>query len=228
MTPVALLELRLRQARASEAAHYRRGSILAKSNTWLTLIVTVTTAFVGSSLFALVGQRATDPWKLTLASMGLVAAVLAGLQRALNLGQEGERNRATGAKWERIFNTAVDALTETSDEQALRTALANITKSIDAVVADSPQLPQRAFYRAGLQRIYDELAAEASVATRSAALPLREPGLLGQLLGSLWRRSAKRSGSAAAGTAGPTTSGKGPHARRGPLARKSGRRADPS
>jgi ABC-type cobalamin transport system ATPase subunit len=147
----------LRQARASQRAHYELGSTLAHQNALLTATVVVSSTVVGSSLFGLLAKSPGVWWKLGLALASAASAVLLAVQRSLNLADKAERHRASGSNWQRVLNKASAASTYPPGSKRLLTAVDELEKMIDEVVASSPQIPEKKFLAVGLKSIYDEL-----------------------------------------------------------------------
>jgi hypothetical protein len=157
MTPRQLIILWLKQAEASEKAHYKRGSRLTSYSALLTVAAVGSSTVVGSSLFALLNQSAGFRTKLALAIASAAAALLVAIHRTLGLAEKAERNREAGSGWERIRNKAVAALT--LPETELPTKVKELEAMIDDLVQRSPQIPQRTFNRVGLGKVYEELEA---------------------------------------------------------------------
>jgi hypothetical protein len=157
MTPRHLVGLWLRQARASQRAHYELGSTLANQNALLTATVVVSTTVVGSSLFGLLAKEPGVWLKLGLALASAVSAILVAVQRSLNLADRAERHRASGSNWQRVLNKASAASTYPAGSKRLLAAVDELEKMIDDVVASSPQIPEKKFLYVGLKPIYDEL-----------------------------------------------------------------------
>jgi hypothetical protein len=131
---------------------------LATASALLTGAVVVATTVVGSSLFGLLGsQHTTHDWKLGLAITSALAAVIVAVQRTLGFHEQAERNRATGAKWQRVLNKATVALTYSDGDPRLDKAIEELEAMIDEVVAGSPQISEHYFKKKGidLQEVYD-------------------------------------------------------------------------
>jgi hypothetical protein len=157
MTERELLGLWWRLARASEKVHYKIGSRLAWCNSLLTAVVVVASTVVGSSLFSLLSKHTSNSWKLGLAVASVVSAVLVAVQKSLGLGDAAEKNRSTGSGWQRVLNKCTTALTIPDGDPRLTVAIAELEKMNDEVVANSPQIPERAFKNSELAEIYAEL-----------------------------------------------------------------------
>lgn len=158
MNEVELLKLWRERANKSAAAHYRVASSRFYWNRWLSAIVVFATTFVGSGLAVTLSKQNSQFVEATLAVLGVLAAILAGLQRVLSLAEMAERHRAAGAHWDAIFNSM--CLLAASGTAPPMACLEELKKEMDDLVARSPSIPEGMFKKVSLKDTYARLSEE--------------------------------------------------------------------
>lgn len=143
------------RARRSSSAHYQLAALYGWINTVLTIVVIVLTTFVGSSVFAT--RQDHGAWQWVLGGMSVLAAIVAGVQRAMHLSELAERHREAGAGWDKLFNEITLARAEHAPPERV---LERVTREMAALVDKSPYIPQHRFEKAQLAETYDELLGE--------------------------------------------------------------------
>ncbi len=158
MTPVDLLTAWQERAQKSSEVHYRISSRWIKWNTFMTIVVVLASAVVGSALFSRTGAGSGGPSEWALGIVSVVTAGVAGLQRALGLAEAAERHRGAGARWDEIFNRICILLTQFDrDSPSLKGDLVDVERRMSVLVKESPTIPQRWFEKVNLIATYERL-----------------------------------------------------------------------
>lgn len=159
MGPFDLLLLWRERAQKSSEVHYKVASATMRWNARLSIAVVVVSAFVGSAMFATLNETIPEQLRWVLALASVAAAVLAGLQRVLALGEQGEKHRWAGSKWDEIFNRICILLTQYDSVNAPpKDVLDSLEKQMSDLVAKSPFIPQRWFEKVSLVKTYARLS----------------------------------------------------------------------
>jgi hypothetical protein len=152
-----LVDLWGKRARFSEAAHYDIAAAYIRRNLWLAHSVVVLSAVTGSGFFASVSTTAPKPTRFIFGAFGLLAAVLAALNRSLRYGERAEENRQAGARWARIVNSTetLHATLASGDSPAdIHAQITKLGAAMTGITQHSPSIPQRFFALNGLGQTY--------------------------------------------------------------------------
>jgi len=151
-----LVNLWGKRARRSEAAHYGIAASYLRRNQFLSFTVIALSAITGSGIFATLSTTEPKPTRFAFGVIGILTAVLAGMNRSLRYGERAEENRQAGARWAPVVNSAEKLLTrlavDPSDEVAKQIDI--LKGQIDDVSQRSPSIPQAFIKKNGIMDAY--------------------------------------------------------------------------
>lgn len=133
------------RAWAAQIAHYRVASRLRGYNVWLGLPVVIFTTAVGTSLFATLNQPDLDLWlRVTVGSISVVAAILAGIQTFLSFAKRADQH-AVAADWYASIRRKIEQQVNTprkgrSDPKKF---LDEVRKDMNTVGSQFPEVGER-------------------------------------------------------------------------------------
>jgi hypothetical protein len=140
------------RARRSESAHYQTAARYARYHTVLTSASVVLSSVTASGLFASRGSSA--PYRVTFGVLGILAAVVAGIDRGQRFAERSEQHRSSGAQWAVIVNATEELTLRPSSQKVSERDFDELRKRMDETTAHSPQLPQTAFVRNEVEDTY--------------------------------------------------------------------------
>lgn len=151
---------RLRAHRKARS-HYLAASHDQQMNTLLGVPVVITTAVVGTTIFATVSQQPNPTLQIAAGLLSLLAASLAALQTFFKYAERSEKHRTAGASYATIFRR-LDmfklrlAQTERQEASHILAELEAILAQIDQLEKDSPSVPDRFYDRAVQEQTEDK------------------------------------------------------------------------
>jgi hypothetical protein len=112
----------------------------------------VLSSVTASGLFA--SRTTSGPYHVTFGVLGILAAIVAGLDRSQRYAERGEQHRVAGAAWAVIVNE--------TEELVLRRRVAGLSehdldalrKRMDETTQRSPSVPQGVFDEEKLEETY--------------------------------------------------------------------------
>lgn len=131
-----------KRARESQHAHYNSVKPLVRANYFLGVPVTILTSLVGTSLFATLEKTQTDPkFRLAIAMISVLAAVLAGLQTFLRFSERAEKHRSAGARYGALRRDieVMQAAGAPFDPAQIET----LKEKMNSLSTDAPEIPPR-------------------------------------------------------------------------------------
>lgn len=150
--PEQLVALWCKRARRSESAHYQTAARYSVNHTVLTTAAVVLAAVTASGLFASDSRSAA--YRVTFGVLGILAAVVAGLDKGQRFAERSEQHRAAGARWAVIVNATEELRLRPTTQRISERDFNDLRKRMDDTTAHSPQLPQSIFVRNGLEDTY--------------------------------------------------------------------------
>jgi hypothetical protein len=140
-----------KRARRSESAHYQAAARLELWHSLLTGAAVVLSAVTASGLFAS-SKTSGGPYRVTFGVLGILAAVVGGLDRGQHFAERSEKHRQAGALWAVIVNNTEELSLAT--HKLTQRDFDGLSKLMDDTTSKSPQLPQRIFIRSELEATY--------------------------------------------------------------------------
>jgi hypothetical protein len=141
------------RARRSESAHYQTAAKYSVYHSLLTGATVVLSAITASSLFASHGHN-SGVYHVSFGIVGIMAAIVAGLDKGQRYAERSEQHRTAGAAWAVIVNTTEELVLRPSHRPISRHDFDGLSKKMDDTTAHSPQLPQAVFIGNGLEASY--------------------------------------------------------------------------
>jgi hypothetical protein len=118
---------------------------------WLGSPAAVFSAIVGTSVFAALGNEAPSgiKYKLAVAAISIVSAILTGLSTFLNLSERAEKHRSAGVRYKEVIRELerVLAVGLTGLTQADPSLVVGIQKRLDDLEDSAPIVPERIYDR---------------------------------------------------------------------------------
>jgi hypothetical protein len=150
--PEPLVGLWSDRARRSEAAHYQTAARYSLYHSVLAFGAVALSAVTASGLFAST-KHTNGPYRVTFGVLGILAAVVAGLDRGQRFAERSEQHRAAGAKWAVIVN-ATEELSLRPPHRLSAKDFDAMRSQLDDTTGHSPALPQWVFDRNRLGECY--------------------------------------------------------------------------
>lgn len=147
--PLPLLkewQSRLREARL---VHYEAAKYYSRYNQWLGIPVVVLSTFVGTSVFAALGQSIDIRVQIVVGLCSVAAAMLAGVQTFFRFAERAEKHRAVAVQYAAL-NREIEELLAFGGE-ASREYISALRKRIDDLGKDAPSTPNWLWERAKKQ-----------------------------------------------------------------------------
>jgi hypothetical protein len=134
-------------------AHYKAADISSEWNNRLGIPVIITTAIVGTAIFATLSSNPDITWKIVAGIISLLAATLSALQTFFKFAEAMERHRTAGAAYGAIRRDIELFLLKYSEAKGDARSLAlqeleRLTSKLSELASGSPRIPDRAFHRA--------------------------------------------------------------------------------
>jgi conflict system pore-forming effector with SLATT domain len=150
--PDRLVALWCKRARRSESAHYQTAARYSRNHSLLTGATVVLSSVTASGLFA--SHNSSTTYKVTFGVLGILAAVVAGLDKGQRYAERSEQHRAAGARWAVIVNGTEELMLRATAHRVTDRDFNALRKLMDDTTAHSPQLPQNIFIRNDLEDTY--------------------------------------------------------------------------
>lgn len=126
--------------------HDRAARQLDRKRLWLGAISTVFSAVVGASVFTALKEGATDEWKVILAMISIVSAILTGLTTFLNPSERAEKHRSAGVRYKAMIRELERMLSGGAVNSAISpSVLEEIQRKLDELEESAPIVPERIF-----------------------------------------------------------------------------------
>jgi hypothetical protein len=149
--PAELVERWGKRARRSESAHYQAAARLELWHALLTGTAVVLSAVTASGLFASSGHN-SGAYRIFFGVLGILAAIVGGLDRGQRFAERSEKHRQAGAMWSVVVNNTEEFSLTT--HRLVKSDFDGLRKVMDDTTSRSPQLPQRIFVRSELEATY--------------------------------------------------------------------------
>ena len=126
--------------------HDRAARRLDRERLWLGASAAGLAALVGTSVFAALEKEAPLYWKVLLAMIGILSAVLSGLSTFLNLPERAEKHRTAGVRYKAMIRE-LERIISGEVNPALITAAAvtELQKRLDDLEENAPIVPERIY-----------------------------------------------------------------------------------
>jgi hypothetical protein len=137
----------LKRAREAQMSHYDMATLLLKRSRGFGILVTAVTAFVGTSVFASLDvANVSRTVTIALGVVSAAAAALSALQTFLRDAERSERHRWAGARYGAL-RRHIEALLATGVQAHGALELDSLRDELDRLAEDSPNVPERRFFR---------------------------------------------------------------------------------
>jgi hypothetical protein len=134
----------------------------ARLNTWLGVPVVVTSAIVGTTIFATLSKEPVE-WKIVTGLLSVAAAVLAALQTFFRHAEASEKHRAAAGNYAALFRSFDILRLRIATEGAARGGAIQgqegLVREWDKIERESPDVPDRLYGQAVREERADPEAA---------------------------------------------------------------------
>ena len=141
------------RARTTEKVHYRIATTYAFFRNAISLAIVILSAFTASTLFATLSNTHSS-WKIALAIVSILAAVLAGIDRSTGFATRAENHRRAGADWCPIVNSIERARAQLPQHPVPSADIDKIDAEMAETTKKSPYIPEHYFKRYKLGATY--------------------------------------------------------------------------
>lgn len=133
-----------RRARESQFIHYECGVFFSRLNYLLGIPAMILSTAVGTAVFASLEKDVSGNMRIVVGLVSITAAVLASLQTFLKFSERADRHRSTGSGYGAIRRSLEYLKTfPPAEEEALKRAVEDIKKQMDALAKEAPEVPSR-------------------------------------------------------------------------------------
>jgi len=132
-----------RRARESQFAHYEAVKPLVRANYALGVAAVTLSTFAGTSLFATLEAQSGPEFRLLIAFVSVLAAVLSSLQTFLRYSERAEKHRGTAARFSSL-RREIEFL-QASGAPYDKERIEAVREKMDAIAAEAPEIPARVF-----------------------------------------------------------------------------------
>ena len=146
-SPSDILKAWLFRLHRMQTAHYQAAVVLGRHNQLLGVLGMIFGAFVGSTLFANLQHTPKFELKLLLGLLSLVAAIFAGLQPFLKLGERAEKHRATGSRFSALRTEVEQEMALQRDAKKLKIFMDQFRARWSALNDEAPAVPGKVWQR---------------------------------------------------------------------------------
>lgn len=128
------------RAKFSQYAHYESAKFYETLNYWLGIPVILLSAFVGTSVFATLGQSINPIVQITIGLLSISTAALASLQTFLKFSEKAESCRFSGATYGALRREIQEMLVFNDFD---RKHIASVRERINDLASKSPHVPNK-------------------------------------------------------------------------------------
>lgn len=137
-----------KRLRETQESHYEASKPLAKLNTRLGLPVVIFSTIVGTSVFASLSKEVNIYWKITVAVISILAAILAGLQTFLKFSEKSEAHRAIASQAGSLRRQIEQLIASGDVENISEEKLNSLREQIDKLSANAPAISEKIWIKA--------------------------------------------------------------------------------
>jgi SMODS and SLOG-associating 2TM effector domain family 4 len=140
-SPEKVLEEWYGRLRESQASHYEAAKACERMNYWLGIPVVILSTFVGTSVFASLGESVNNGVQIFVGLVSVAAATLASVQTFLQFSERAAKHRAVAARYGALRREIEEALT--AGENVTQDVLTPLRQEIDRLADDAPGISER-------------------------------------------------------------------------------------
>ena len=144
--PKELLEKWLRRLRESQFSHYEAAKSLSRSNYTLGIPAVILSTFVGTSIFASLGETLAPSIQILVGIISVLAATLSAVQTFLGFSDRAAKHRAIASRYGSA-RRRIEELLAVSGESVSPEQISNLRKEIDSISEEAPDVPDRIWER---------------------------------------------------------------------------------
>jgi hypothetical protein len=145
LAPSKLLEDWYKRSRLAQFAHYESAKLYERLHYLIGIPSMVLSIFVGTSIFAGLGNISDKKLQLFVGAISAIATILSGMQTFLNFSAKAEKHRTAASKYgalRRKIEENISSKISFSQEN-----ISSIRRSLDRLSEESPNIPSRIWNR---------------------------------------------------------------------------------
>lgn len=130
------------QACVNRAKSAKKAKRFRKLHYWLGIPVVIFSSCAGSAAFTQIHSSPNDAIRITAGILGILSAILAGLQTFFGFSESAEKYRAVGVGYEKIEKEIEEILAlPVHLREALPKIIDDLRERMNALADDSPDIP---------------------------------------------------------------------------------------
>lgn len=137
--PRELLENWLRRLRESQFAHYEAAKSLSRSNYTLGIPAVILSTFVGTSIFASLGETLTPSIQIFVGIISVLAATLSAVQTFLGFSERAAKHREVASRYGSA-RRRIEEILAVSGESVTPQEISTLRREIDSIAAEAPNV----------------------------------------------------------------------------------------
>lgn len=141
-----LFEKWMKRLRESQFSHYEAAKALGRSNFALGIPAVVLSTFVGTSIFASLGETLTSSVQILVGIISVLAATLSALQTFLGFSERAAKHRAIASRYG-AARRKIEELLAISGNSISPEEVSNLRREIDSISEEAPNVPDRIWER---------------------------------------------------------------------------------
>jgi hypothetical protein len=141
-----LLEKWLRRLRESQFSHYEAAKSLSQSNYTLGIPAVILSTFVGTSIFASLGEALTPSIQILVGITSVLAATLSAVQTFLGFSERAAKHRAIASRYGSA-RRRIEEMLAILGESIPPEEISNLRREIDSIAEEAPDVSDRIWER---------------------------------------------------------------------------------
>ena len=141
-----LLEKWLKRLRESQFAHYESAKSLSRSNYALGIPAVILSTFVGTSIFASLGETLSSSTQILVGIVSVLAATLSAVQTFLGFSERAAKHRTIASRYGSA-RRRIEELLAVSGPAVSPEEISNLRHEIDSISEEAPDVPDRIWER---------------------------------------------------------------------------------
>lgn len=132
-------------------AHYIAWERANKLQNRLGVPVVISTAIVGTTIFATINENPSIGWKITAGLISLIAAVLSALQSSFKFSETADNHKSAGASYaamRRDLDLYILRHSKSDDRHVAIEELKKLNNNFNELAKKTPSIPDKLYYSA--------------------------------------------------------------------------------
>ena len=130
-----------RRVRIVQFCHYESAKSFERMNYWMGIPAVFLSTFVGTSVFATLGESIDKRFQIFVGLMSVSTAVLSGIQTFLRFSEKAEKHRMAAARYGALRREIEEILT--MGEDLTKEISSPLRQDIDRLSEEAPHIPDK-------------------------------------------------------------------------------------